>query len=467
MGATIQSVKEALNGMVDLGVQDHHHLYTTHEVVRQERLLMEIAVSGRDRTDFRVAEKAAQRFGQALSQAQHDALKSITVDPGDIRVVQGLAGTGKSSLLLAANEIWKAAGFRVLGAAYSGKAADGLAKSSKIESHTVDRLFHQWSKDLSAVKPLNRRSVLVVDEAGMLDTLKMARLVGIVKAAGAKLVLVGDEKQLPPIAAGAPFPEMGRLLGRSELREIQRQKNPVLRTVVEQLADGDPAKALHLLTEDKLLRIHETPEKAKEALVTDWLRSSNPKNSLMLAGTREDVRDLNRLAQAKLKEKLQLLQPVFAMNGETFHLGERVLFGRNNALLGVRNGSLGELTAYNPLTAIVTVRLDGGKSVFIPTSTYKHLNLGRCITSHKAQGMTVDKAYVLWSDSMQSREMTYVQASRARLTTQFYLTPQQAGDDFALALRDMHRSVAKDLAVSKLDRPEAERSKEPSLSPSL
>ncbi len=463
----LKGVALALRNLVDLGLHDGHRLYTTRDVVRQEQLLIEKAMEGRQSTRHVLSERAAQKAGKDLAPAQQGALRHLVVEPGDLKLLQGLAGTGKSSLLKAAYEGWTKAGFRVVGAAYSGKAAEGLAESSGIPSQTVDRLLYQWAKELSAVRPLDRKTILVVDEAGMLDTLKLARLLAHVKAAGAKLVLVGDEKQLPPISAGAPFAELGRRLGRSELTQIHRQKNELLRMVVEELASGSVRRALNLLKHDKLLGLHDTVESAREALVADWFKFGVSRNSLMLAGTREDVRDLNRRAQELRLEAGQLGLSMFKLNGTNFRLGERVVFGKNDRLLGVLNGSVGELTAYNPFKEIATFKLDTGKSVFIPIRRYTDIGLGYCITTHRAQGTTVDRSFILWSDGMQSRELTYVEASRARLLTRFYLTKEQAGTDFADALKDMERTVAKDLAVTKAREAKRDLSREPGMSHSI
>ena len=463
----LTSVRETLSKLIDLGIHDGHRLYSTREVVRQEQDLLAKAMGGQTSTRHLVSQKAAEKVGRDLSPGQRSALRHILVEPGDIKLIQGLAGTGKSSLLKAANQAWIAAGYHVVGAAYSGKAAEGLSESSEIASHTVDRLLFQWAKERSAVRPLDKKSILVVDEAGMLDTLKLGRLIERVKAAGAKLILVGDEKQLPPIAAGAPFPELGRRLGRGELTEIHRQKNELLRMVVENLAGGNITRALRLLNHDKLLRLHDSPDSARDALIADWAKAGMDRKSLILAGTREDVRDLNLRAQAARAKAWDIGLSLFTIQQTRFHLGERVVFGKNDRLLGVLNGSLGEFKAYDPFKNIATFKLDTGKTVYIPLQRYRSIDLGYSITTHRAQGATVDRSFILWSDGMQSREMTYVQASRARLMTRFYLTHDQAGPNFADALRDMERSVAKDLAIGKAREAKREPSREVGMSPSL
>jgi ATP-dependent exoDNAse (exonuclease V) alpha subunit len=109
---------------------------------------------------------------------------------------------------------------------------------------------------------------------------------------------------------------------------------------------------------------------------------------------------------------------------------------------------VGTLIAFNPFSRVATIRVED-RHVFVPIGQYRNLELAYCMTVHKAQGATVDHAFVLWSDTMQSREMTYVQASRARHQTQFYLTQEQAGDDFRDVVKSMERRVTREMAVTK------------------
>lgn len=444
-----KATSRALGALVDLGVHDRQRYFTTRDVLLRERYLIEHSQRLKDSLRHIVPERRLSQAGKGLSPSQLDALRHIAGKSGQVVVLQGYAGTGKSSLLSAAKVAWEKSGFRVVGAAFSGRAAEELESASKIRSHTVDRLLYQWAQPESRIRPMDKKTVLVVDEAGMLDSVKYGKLLGYAEKTGAKLVLVGDEKQLPPIGPASMFAELGAVLGRGELTEIRRQRNPLLRMVVEETADGNPRRALKLLQHDNLLRLSDTPEQVRQQLVNDWFRSGDPKSALMLAVTREDVLDLNLQAQTLLKRKGQLGFGFFTRGDVTFHMGDRALFRRNDRLLGVVNGSQGELVAFQPFKRIATFRLDNGKKVFVPVDRYKDLELAYCRTTFSAQGATVDNTFVLWNPEAQSREGTYVQASRSRYRSQFYLTHDQAGEDFKAALKAMEKSVAKDLAVTK------------------
>ena len=163
---------------------------------------------------------------------------------------------------------------------------------------------------------------------------------------------------------------------------------------------------------------------------------------MILAGTHEEVNWLNREAQALRRRSGQLGSRPSTIGEREFYPGDRVIFGRNDRKLGVKNGTFGTFVEERQGSAIV--QLDhGNKRVFVPLS-HEHVRLSYAVTTHKSQGATVNRAFVLFSDVMQSRESTYVQISRAREFTKLFLTQEQAGDDeLRDAVRAMERSQAK------------------------
>ena len=116
------------------------------------------------------------------------------------RVVVGYAGTGKSAMLGVAREAWEAAGYEVRGVALSGIAAENLESGSGIASRTIASMEHGWQQGRDL---LTTRDVLVIDEAGMVGTRQLERVLSHAAEAGAKVVLVGDPQQLQSIEAGA------------------------------------------------------------------------------------------------------------------------------------------------------------------------------------------------------------------------------------------------------------------------
>lgn len=454
----VATSREALSRLVPLGEHQRERQFTTLATLELERTLIAQAVAGRDDRHQTLSSGTIEKVlrNHTLSAEQENALRHITQKPGAVQVVSGLAGTGKSTLLAATRECFEAEGFEVIGCSLSGKAAEGLQRSSGISSHTIARVLHQWGKELSEVRRLHPKSVLVVDEAAMVGTRQLAALFEQAQKAGCRVILVGDARQLPAIQAGAPFVSLSRILGMATLKDIRRQLAEWGRVMVRQFADGDVREGVEILRRQGLIHIGPTPEATTQQLLSEWAKETDLKNVLILVGTHEEVNWLNREAQ-RIRKDAGLLGTSSCVIGEReFHPGDRVIFGRNDRKLGVKNGTFGTLIRQQHGSAVI--QLDqSNKCVFVPLNN-EHIRLGYAVTTHKSQGATTQRTFVLFSDSMQSRESTYVQVSRAREFTKLFLTREQAGDtDLKEAVRAMERSQAKmnasDLVSGDMDVP--------------
>ena len=369
--------------------------------------------------------------GNALGRDQQAAFEHVT-DGRDLSVVVGFAGTGKSTMLGVAREAWESQGYRVRGAALSGIAAEGLEGGSGIASRTLASLEWSWKEGRDE---LTSRDVLVVDEAGMIGSRQLDQVVSRVRAAGAKLVLVGDPEQLQAIEAGAAFRAIAERVGAVEIAEVRRQREAGQREATRELATGQTAEALGRYEAAGMVQGHDTHAAAKAALVAGWdaERRQNPGQSrVILAATKVDVAELNTLARERLRAAgaLGVEHSVETERGvRLFAPGDRIMFGRNERGLGagpygqggvaVKNGTLGTVMAVEAQGGRLTVRLDGGgagpegKDVTFYVRDYAHVDHGYAATVHKAQGVTVDRAHVLASRYM-DRHGTYTGLTRHR-----------------------------------------------------
>lgn len=450
----VAAVRESLGRLVQLGEHQRERQFTNRATLELERELLAHAVARRDDRHHVLSSDTVETMlrKRTLSSEQESALRHVTLTPGAVHVVAGLAGTGKSTLLAAARECFEAEGFEVAGCSLSGKAAEGLQRASGIPSHTIAKVLHQWGKERSDVRRLHAQSVLVIDEAAMVGTRQLAALLSRAHQAGGRVILVGDARQLPAIQAGAPFVSLSRVIGLASLRDIRRQLAEWGRALVRQFADGDIREGVEILRRQGLIHIGPTPEATTQRLLGEWSKESDLRTVLILAGTHEEVDWLNREAQ-RLRKDAGLLGAASCVIGKReFHPGDRVIFGRNDRKLGVRNGTFGTLIREQHGSAVIQLDQDG-KSVFVPLN-HDHVRLGYAVTTHKSQGATTQRTFVLFSDSMQSRESTYVQVSRAREFTKLFLTREQAGDtDLSEAVRAMERSQAKANALDLVSRP--------------
>ena len=364
---------------------------------------------------------------QTLSAEQIVAVKHLTQGIDGVSCVVGMAGTGKSYLLAAAKQIWQQSGYQVQGAALSGKATLGLEKDAQIPSQTLHRLLQQLDND--EIK-LTAKDIVVIDEAGMIGSRMMHRLLGHAHRSGAKVALIGDHRQLQPIDAGGAFRALEERLQSTKLIDIRRQRQPWAQRAVHQFASGRALEALAAYHQRGLLSIEGTKDEAIAAMTRAWLslRNDHPDQSvLMLASTRQENEQLNQSVRDKLKSagQLQTSIPVSTDQGRReFSLGDRILFSRNSTLYGVKNGTLGTLERISergPLGTVFHVRLDDGRLSSFNPKHYSAIDHGYALTTHKAQGVTVDQTLILAGGPMTDRELSYVQMSRHRDTAKLFV----------------------------------------------
>lgn len=367
------------------------------------------------------------------------------------QVVVGRAGAGKTFALDAARAAWEASGHPVVGVALAARAAAELQAGAGIPSSTVDRLLADLERPgpLSGLAP---RTVVVIDEAGMLGTRKLARLLDHAEQWRAAVVLVGDPRQLPEVAAGGAFSALARALPVTELKENRRQAEAWERLALSELRSGSVAEALGAYERSGCLRLAPSGDSSRETMVEAWWSSRQAgEDAMMYALRRADVDDLNAGARVRLKAAGELGDERAEFAGREFAVGDKVMCLRNDYSLGVRNGSVGTVASVDQGDVMLA---DG---THLPSSYLEggHLTHAYASTVHKAQGATVDRAFLLGSDQLY-REAGYVGMSRGRLSNELFVgaTDLAAGvEDMAESLRTSRaQSLALDQVASGRDR---------------
>ena len=387
---------------------------------------------------------AAEGRGLSLSAEQRGAMEHVTGQEGIASVV-GYAGTGKSAMLGVAREAWESAGYQVRGAALSGIAAENLEGGSGIASRTIASMEYQWDQGREQLGP---RDVLVIDEAGMIGTRQMERVLSQAERAGAKVVLVGDPEQLQAIEAGASFRALAERHGWAEISDIRRQRDDWQRDATKALATGRTGEAVHAYEQHGMVHAADTREQARTELVDQWdaQRNADPdKTRIILTHTNAEVRDLNLAARDRLRDAGELGEDVRVSadrGAREFASGDRIMFLKNERGLGVKNGTLGKVERVSPDS--MAVRLDDGRSVAFDLKDYAHVDHGYAATIHKSQGVTVDRAHVLATPGM-DRHSAYVALSRHRDGVQLHYGRDDFADQRQLT-RTLGRERAKDMA---------------------
>ena len=223
---------------------------------------------------------------------------AMTTSGNGVDVLTAPAGAGKTTALAAARDAWERAGFRVIGAAHTGVAADELANSAGIPATTIARLHITLDHQLPG--GLDNRTVLVVDEAGNAGTRSLARLLHHAEEAGAKVVLLGDPRQLPEIDAGGLFAGLIARQPAIELTDNHRQRHEWERDALAQLRHGDIPTALTAYNEQGRIITAPTARDTKAQLVADfWATHTTGADTVMLASRRADVAELNLYARTR------------------------------------------------------------------------------------------------------------------------------------------------------------------------
>ncbi len=415
--------------------------YSTPEMIRIEREIVEMAAGFAATEGFTVdREKLRAECGQkGLSEEQTAAVLDVTRFQR-IAVVEGAPGTGKTTLLSPAVEAWKSAGYRVVGAATAWRVANALRDDLAIEA----RATASWLAMAQHGKPfLDARTVLIVDEAGLLSSREMYDLLSHAKVAGAKVLLAGDRDQLQAIGAGSGLRLVAHAVDTAKVTTIVRQHEAWTREAVTAFGAGDAKAALNAFADRDLLAEVDGQTAAIRAVVDrveDTLLGAHPETALILARTNAEVAAIGQEGRCRLKchgivtgddVAVTAVTPSGHATSLALASGDRIRFLTRNDDLGVVNGTVGtimnmfmmpESPSAQPSNDIMIEAWIGERTVRFSTADiadeHGRAKLGWAYAStlYGSQGVTVDKAAVLLTPAFDRHDI-YVAASRARKET--------------------------------------------------
>jgi len=460
--------------------------WTTRELRELERRTLDTAtgracepaapVSPRRRREAEAS--AATRLDAPLSDEQREALAVVT-GRGGVAVMVGQAGTGKGVVIDAAREAWESEGYRVLGAAVAGATAKRLGAEAGIgETLTADALIRR--EGLGRLG-LDGRSVVVVDEAGMADTRRLAELVDAAGRSGAKLVLVGDQAQLSPLGAGGLFAELSDRVPTAQLSEVHRAREGWERDAWADLRAGEAESALAEYRARDRLHLADTRVDAGEQMVADWSRTRaehpSAQTVMLTDASNRELDRLNALAQEERARAGELGQRRASLPDRPYELaaGDEILFTgqlRQPGADRVENGTRGEVLSVDERAQRVRVRTvePQARDVEFSTGEFSEVRLAYAQHVYKAQGLTVDRALVLTGGWQTDRERAYVALTRARERTDVYLAREELGeeglDDGAIARLAGRISTRRgqDASITRAEVDGVDRAREPARS---
>ncbi len=395
-------------------------------------------------------EVLARQHGLTLNNEQTTAALHIATSQEQYIAVQGLAGTGKTYSLNAVRELYEREGWAVHGASFTGKAAAELESDSRIKSTTLHSFLNSLEKeagnqiqekdgaikttwDFEGLRERTKPELWVIDEAGLTDNNLLVHVQRAAKLAKAKVVLVGDYQQLAPVGVGNAYSNLvqSQTIKTCYLTDIRRQKQEDLLAAVKESVSGSIHKSFELLSESikeipnakkrlrEIAKEYTTlPEEQREKTIV--LTAKNKDRNLLNQQIREGLIKNGSINQGSEKEftivqgsQREEIQKKFAIN-------EKIIFTENNHTLGIMNGTVGKIQSITEDQIVVETK---EQTVVIHPSRYSHFDYGYCVTSYKAQGMTLDRA-IIHIDSEQkalnTRNSYYVNISRAKHAVAIY-----------------------------------------------
>mgnify|MGYP003111823991 CR=1 FL=1 len=383
----------------------------------------------------------AERSSQHGLSAEQSAAALRACSAARIACIEGSPGSGKTTTLAPIVEAYKNAGLRVIGAASAWRIANELKNDLQIETRALASWLEVARHDF---KFLDHRTVLIVDEAGLISSEDTHTLLQAVEKSGAKVVLVGDRDQLQAIGGAGGLPLVARAVENASVSTIVRQHEAWARDAVTALGNGDADSALVAFAEHGLLIEAEGEAVSIRELGDRWAqirRSSPSKSTLLMAKTNAEVRAINEQIRSRLQAEGVIYGPEILLrtitpSGHTAKInlaaGDEIRFLKRDDALGVINGTTATVlrvpdrTENADLDAQVVDISIHGRRVSFPLSKLADDN-NRLPISHAyastiygAQGLTVDNAIVLLNPAYDKHD-TYVAASRARDSTQLVI----------------------------------------------
>lgn len=381
--------------------------------------------------------EVAERIGAPLTDEQDMALLVIT-GPERASVLVGPAGTGKGVVIDATARAEQLAGHTTIGIAVSGSTAERLGTDSPALQGSTLTLDALVARANTGSVHVDADTTIILDEAGMVDHKRLDAITELVERSGAKLIAVGDGKQLPSIGPGGMFDRLTTRTPTVELETIHRTKDPAEQRAWQALRAGEPERAMAHYKARGRLHLADTRDQAAENAVQAWAQLTREvgidKVALIADSSNREIDRLNARAQHLRVQRGELGSEELPLSSVHYGLrqGDRVAFIAQHRPQGqprVENGTRGQVTNIDQ-EGTLTLLLDGSdRRLQLSGREAESLRLAYAQHVYRQQGATVDRSVVITGGWQTSRETAYVQATRARHGTDWYIPREQLGEE--------------------------------------
>jgi Ti-type conjugative transfer relaxase TraA len=419
--------------------------YSTRQVLEAEAHVLRasegLARSNRHQIGERtLAAVLSSKTFDEISREQVRAVRHATEKEG-LALIDGQAGTGKSYTMAAIRHVYETQRYKVVGLAPTNAVAQDMQQQGFAHARTVHSELFSLNNERTK---WDRRTVVMVDEAAMLDTRNMAMLTAHAHAAGAKLILVGDDRQLSSIERGGMFGVLKDRYGAAELATVRRQHKNDDRRAAELMAEGNFHTALEIYDAKRAIQWTRTQPEARASLVAQWAKDSaaDPaKSRFVFAYTNDDVDRLNRALRAVRKERGELEWEDHSFetrHGRAgFSTGDRIQFTGTDKPKGLLNGQAGTVQAIDGNKIKIALDGRGHRVIEFDAAEFKDFRHGYAGTIYRGQGRTLDQTYLYHSEHWRSAA-SYVALTRHRDKAELFVATNTAAD-----LKQLARQMAR------------------------
>ncbi|MFL6046034.1 MAG: MobF family relaxase [Propionibacteriaceae bacterium] len=387
--------------------------------------------------ELALLEQAAN--GITLDAGQAALVRSMSMSGARLQLAIAPAGTGKTTALRALTQAWIDSGGQVLGLAPSAAAAAQLRDTTGTPTDTLAKLT--WSIDHGDLPDwaltVGRSTLVIIDEAGMADTLSLDTAIDFIVRCGGSVRLIGDDQQLAAVGAGGVLRNIQTVHGADRLTELHRFQDPAEAAATLALRDGRP-EALGFYLDRQRIHVGD-PTTATEQLFAAW-RADRDRglDTIMLAPTQDLVAHLNQRARSHRLQNTRPGREAQLADGNRASAGDVIITRQNDRRLRisatdwVKNGDRWTVLNVTETSGLKVRHASSGRIVTLPSGyVTTATQLGYATTVHTAQGVTVETMHGL-ATGAESRQLLYTMLSRGRTANHLYLPVVGDGDPHAI-----------------------------------
>ncbi|WP_370074382.1 MobF family relaxase [Nocardioides sp.] len=461
--------------------QSGAELFTSSKVLGAEERL--VAAAGRhdgyavstDSVDLALLESTAN--GITLNAGQATLVREMATSGARLQLAIAPAGSGKTTAMRALASAWADGGGTIIGLAPSAAAADALRSQIDTQTDTLAKLTHslEQARETGAAMPdwvagIDSSTLVVIDEAGMADTLSLDAAVSYILERGGSVRLIGDDQQLSAIGAGGVLRDIRATHGALQLTELVRFKDPAEGAASLALREGK-AEALGFYLDRHRVHVGDLATMTEDVFAAWQADRAAGLDSIMLGPTRDLVSELNQQARAHRLEGIDPADvaasgPVRRLaDGNEASIGELIITRENDRRLRtsatdwVKNGDRWTVLEIHDGGDLTVQHTQHGRTVRLPADyVARSTELGYACTVHTAQGVTADTMHGL-ATGAESRQQLYTMMTRGAQANHVYLEVVGDGDPHSVIHPTLVRPLTPtDILESMLARDDAQRS---------